>query len=48
MRTLVAVSVLVLSGCTGTPPTPEQINAYSQAAHTAVQDFKSVKPLIRK
>ncbi len=46
------LALLALLGCTGTPPTPEQVNAYANAAHTAihgaVQDYKEVSPLIKK
>ncbi len=48
---LVVIS-LMLYGCAGTSPTPEQVNAYANAAHTvvhgAVQDAKEIRPLIKK
>ncbi len=50
---ILAVIILgaALLGCQ-TAPTPEQVNAYANAAHTvvhgAVQDYKQVAPLIRR
>jgi len=41
---LILAGIVLLYGCS-TPPTAEQINAYANVAHNAVQDYKAIRQI---